>query len=70
MKLDKGCGPHNTCHTVSYRSIDYFSMCENSKSKVKAMQEAGFSTIYDKKATPEETDVSKNGGYSIVMMGK
>ena len=27
-------------HTVEYRSIDYYSMCEKSKAKVKAMQDA------------------------------
>lgn len=57
-------------HTVEYRSIDYYSMCEKSKKQVKAMQDAGFSTIHDSKATPEETQASNMGGYSVVMMGK
>ena len=60
-------------HTVEYRSIDYYSMCEKSKAKVKAMQDAGFSTMYDAKSTPEETEIHNNGnmgGFSVVMMGK
>jgi hypothetical protein len=56
-------------HTVEYRSIDYYSMCEKSKKKVKDMQDAGFSTIFDAKSTPEETEKKEMGGYSIVMMG-
>ena len=57
-------------HTVEYRSIDYYSMCERSKKQVKAMQDAGFSTIHDAKATPEETQANNMGGYSVIMMGK
>ena len=57
-------------HTVEYRSIDYYSMCEKSKAKIKAMQDAGFSTPYDAKSTPEETEMPKMGGYSVIMMGK
>jgi len=60
-------------HTVEYRSIDYYSMCEKSKAKVKAMQDAGFTTMYDAKSTPEETEMHNTGGmssYSVVMMGK
>ena len=60
-------------HTVEYRSIDYYSMCERSKAKVKAMQDAGFTTMYDAKSTPEETETHKMGGmgsYSVIMMGK
>ena len=57
-------------HTVEYKSIDYYSMCEKSKAKIKAMQDAGFSTPYDAKSTPEETEMPKMGGYSVIMMGK
>jgi hypothetical protein len=56
-------------HTVEYRSIDYYSMCEKSKEKVKAMQDAGMSTIYDAKSKPEDTELPKMGGYSVIMMG-
>ena len=35
-------------HTVEYRSIDYYSMCEKSKAKIKAMQDAA-SYDYDLK---------------------
>ena len=55
-------------HTVEYRSIDYYSMCEKSKAQIKAMQDAGISTMHDPKATPEETE-NKKGGYSVIMMG-
>lgn len=70
MKLTKDCAAHNTCRTVSYRSIDYFSMCEKSKKEIKAMQDAGISTPFDKKATPQETEQNKMGGYSVIMMSK
>ena len=55
-------------HTVEYRSIDYYSMCEKSKAKIKSMQDAGIPTMHDPKATPEETE-NKMGGYSVIMMG-
>ena len=48
-------------------------MCEKSKAKVKAMQDAGFTTMYDAKSTPEETEVHNQNGmgsYSVVMMSK
>ena len=57
-------------HTVEYKSIDYYSMCQKSKDKIKAMQDAGFSTPYDAKSSPEETEKPKMGGYSVIMMGK
>ena len=57
-------------HSVEYKSIDYYSMCQKSKDKIKAMQDAGFSTPYDAKSTPEETEMPKMGGYSVIMMGK
>ena len=57
-------------HTVEYKSIDYYSMCQKSKDKIKAMQDAGFSTPYDAKSTPEKTEMPKMGGYSLIMMGK
>ena len=55
-------------HTVEYTSIDYHSMCEKSKARVKEMQAAGYKTPHDPKKTPEE--VGKMDGYSIIMMGK
>jgi hypothetical protein len=55
-------------HTVEYTSIDYHSMCEKSKSRVKEMQKTGYQTMHDAKKTPEE--VGKMDGYSIIMMGK
>ncbi len=57
-------------HTVEYRSIDYYSMCEKSKKHIKDMQDAGIPTMHDPKATPEETEQNRMGGYSIIMMGK
>ena len=57
-------------HSVGYRSIDYYSMCEKSKKQIKAMQDAGIPTMHDAKATPEETQKPEMGGYSIIMMGK
>ena len=60
-------------HTVEYRSIDYYSMCEKSKAKVKAMQDAGFTTMHDPKSTPDETEIHNMGGmgsYPFIMMGK
>ena len=57
-------------HTVEYRSIDYYSMCEKSKAKIKAMQDMGMPTMHDPKSTPEETEKPQMGGYSIMMFGK
>ena len=57
-------------HTVEYRSIDYYSMCEKSKKRVKEMQDAGIPTMHDAKATPQETEKPEMGGYSVIMMGK
>jgi hypothetical protein len=45
-------------------------MCERSKKQIKAMQDAGFSTMHDPKATPEETESKPMSGYSVIMMGK
>jgi len=56
--------------TVQYTSIDYHSMCERSKAKIKAMQEMGMPTMHDPKSTPEETEQGHMGGYSIMMFGK
>ena len=42
-------------HSVEYKSIDYYSMCQKSKDKIRAMQDVGFSTPYDAKSSPEET---------------
>ena len=57
-------------HSVEYKSIDYYSMCQKSKDKIRAMQDAGFSTPYDAKSSPEQTEMPKMGGYSVIMMGK
>jgi len=57
-------------HSVEYKSIDYYSMCQKSKDKIRAMQDAGFSTPYDAKSSPEKTEMPKMGGYSVIMMGK
>ena len=57
-------------HTVQYTSIDYHSMCQRSKAKIKAMQDMGMPTMHDPKSTPEETEQGHMGGYSIMMFGK
>jgi hypothetical protein len=54
-------------HTVEYTSIDYHSMCEKSKKRVKEMQQQGIPTMHDSKSTPDE--VGQMPSYSIVMMG-
>jgi hypothetical protein len=53
-------------HTVSYTSIDYHSMCERSKDRIKKMQKEGIPTPHDPKEKPE--DVGKHEGYSIIFM--
>jgi len=53
-------------HTVSYTSIDYHSMCQRSKERVKKMQAGGIPTPHDPKDKPE--DVGKSEGYSILFM--
>lgn len=57
---------NNDNHSVSYTSIDYHSMCEKSKDKIKRMKEMGIATSYDPKDKPE--DVGKSEGYSILFM--
>lgn len=55
-------------HTVEYTSIDYHSMCESSKARIKKLQKEGYPTQYDPKKNPEE--VGKMEGYSVIMMSK
>ncbi len=59
MKKDKD-------RTVEYTSIDYHTMCEKSKARIKAMQAQGIPTPHDPKKKPE--DVGKSKGYSIFFM--
>ena len=59
MKKDKD-------HTVNYTSIDYHSMCQKSKDRIKKMQAEGIPTPHDPKEKPE--DVGKSKGYSILFM--
>ena len=54
-------------HTVSYTSIDYHSMCEKSKERVKKMQDEGIPTPHDPKDKPE--DAGKREGYSVLFFG-
>ena len=53
-------------HTVEYTSIDYHSMCQKSKERIKKMQAEGIPTPNDPKEKPE--DVGKREGYSIIFM--
>ena len=53
-------------HSVSYTSIDYHSMCQKSKERIRKMQEQGIPTPHDPKDKPE--DVGKREGYSILFM--
>jgi len=53
-------------HTVEYTSIDYHSMCQKSKARIKKMQDEGIPTSHDPKDKPE--DVGKREGYSIFFM--
>jgi hypothetical protein len=57
---------NNDKHTVSYTSIDYHSMCQKSKERIKKMQAEGIPTPHDPKDKPE--DVGKSNGYSIFFM--
>ena len=57
---------NNDNHSVSYTSIDYHSMCQKSKDKIKRMKEMGIATSHDPKDKPE--DVGKSEGYSILFM--
>ena len=54
-------------HTVSYTSIDYHSMCQKSKDRVKKMQAEGIPTPHDPKDKPE--DAGKREGYSVLFFG-
>jgi len=53
-------------HSVSYTSIDYHSMCQRSKDRIRKMQAEGIPTSHDPKDKPE--DVGKREGYSILFM--
>ena len=53
-------------HTVEYTSIDYHSMCQKSKDRIKKMQKEGIPTSHDPKEKPE--DVGKSEGYTMIFM--
>jgi hypothetical protein len=53
-------------HTVEYTSIDYHSMCQKSKARIKKMQAEGIPTSHDPKEKPE--DVGKSEGYTMIFM--
>ena len=57
----------NKEHTVEYTSIDYHSMCQRSKDRVKRMQKEGLPTSHDAKDKPEDVGKSE-GGYSIFFL--
>ena len=58
---------NNDNHSVSYTSIDYHSMCQKSKDKIRRLKEMGMTTPHDPKEKPE--DVGGNDrGYSIFFM--
>jgi len=54
-------------HTVEYTSLDYHSMCEKSKARIKKMQAEGIPTSHDPKEKPEDVG-SNDRGYSIFFM--
>jgi len=55
-------------HTVSYTPLDYYTMCESSKRRIKEMQNQGIPTEYDAKDKPE--DVGKMDSHSFMMIIK
>jgi len=57
-------------HTVSYTSIDYHSMCQKSKERIKKMQAEGIPTSHDPKPTNAEVEgkVSEKVYGSIVFL--
>ena len=55
-------------HTVSYTPLEYYSMCESSKRRIKEMQEQGIPTRFDSKDKPE--DVGKMKSFTVMMFGK
>lgn len=57
----------NEEHTVEYTSIDYHSMCQRSKDRVKRMQNEGIPTSHDSKEKPEDVG-KREGGYSIFFL--
>jgi hypothetical protein len=54
-------------HTVEYTSLDYHSMCEKSKGRIKRMQKEKIPTSHDPKEKPEDVG-SNDRGYSIFFM--
>ncbi len=55
-------------HTVSYTPLEYYSMCESSKRRVKEMQDQGIPTKYDEKDKPK--DVGKMKSFLVMMFDK
>ena len=58
---------NNDNHSVAYTSIDYHSMCQKSKARIKDMQAQGIPTSHDPKDKPEDVG-GKERGYSIFFM--
>ena len=58
---------NNDKHSVSFTSIDYHSMCQRSKDRIRAMQQEGIPTSHDPKDKPEDVGGGKRG-YSIFFM--
>lgn len=66
MKQDRQQMKKNSDHTVEYTSIDYHSMCQKSKERIRKMQNEGIPTPHDPKKKPE--DVGQSKGYSIFFL--
>ena len=54
-------------HTVEYTSIDYHSMCQKSKDRIKRLQKEKIPTSHDPKKKPEDVGKTESG-YSIFFM--
>ena len=57
---------NNDNHSVSYTSIDYHSMCQKSKDKIRRMKEMGMTTPHDPNTTRGR--IKKDGGCTIFFM--
>ena len=55
-------------HTVSYTPIEYYSMCESSKRRIKEMQAQGIPTRFDPNDKPE--DVGKMESFTVMMVSE
>ena len=59
-------GMDDSDRTVEYRSIEYYSMCESDKARIKKMQKMGIPTPHDPKSNPEDVGTMDSIGFGLI----